>query len=156
MCRLWRLVLRRRSPGTRVGERSTSLGAHLHTSRGAASCNPGDLDAGRHDVQRLKDEVWARGARLSASQREEHRLQAVVGERDGELREARRRERILQEELLEARREVEHLRATRDKQRSREDILQWQLGAARAEAQELRDEVARLEGEASGLPGGRH
>ena len=119
----------------------------------------GDLDASRHEGQRLRDEVWARGGRLRASQQEEQRLQAVVEARDIELREAKQRERILQEELLEARRKVEHLRATRDKQRSREEILQWQLVAARAEAQELRDEVARLEGEASevgGLPGGRH
>ena len=87
----------------------------------------GELDAARHERQRLNDTLRAQ---MCAHQQQERRLQAALEARGAELRAALDQGRFLQEELVGARREVEELRATRG-----------ELHAARQEGQRLNDAV---------------
>ena len=128
------------------------LGARLRAARGA-------MAAACHDRDGLREELWDEQDLLHASKEEERRLRAKVEQRGAEVRAAQERGRVLQEELVDARNEVEELRAAREKQRTREKVLLWQLGATTAEVEELRAEVARLKAEAAGvggLPSGQH
>ena len=87
----------------------------------------GELDAARHERQRLNDTLRAQ---MCAHQQQERRLQAALEARGAELQAALDQGRLLQEELVGARREVEELRATRG-----------ELHAARQEGQRLNDAV---------------
>ena len=87
----------------------------------------GELDAARHERQRLKDTLRAQ---MCAHQQQERRLQAALEARGAELRAALDQGRLLQEELVGARREVEELRATRG-----------ELHAAHHKGQRLKDDL---------------